>query len=213
MSALPVQAMARLLGVPAVDLDDTVSAVLAFVKGIAAGADSDTLAASDAAVVLLMGQGEASGLDSVRAANRIALMQQALDATAGLIGNAVLRLRTHPAADDLEGVFAEVTLRDPPVQNTRRFAAGPLVLGGMEIAAGDGLLLLVAAANHDPALVQRRGFTFGAGAHACPGEQIAMGIAVAGLQALQEREPLARTFGAHTGYRPLPNARIPVFSH
>jgi len=53
---------------------------------------------------------------------------------------------------------------------------------------------------------------FGAGAHACPGERIALQIATTALGTLQSLAPLASTFGALRGYRPLPNARIPVFT-
>ncbi|MGV3571724.1 MAG: cytochrome P450 [Ramlibacter sp.] len=199
LTALPVQAMARLLGVR--DLDETVRCVHAFVQGIAAGASPAALDAADRACETLMAQGEAQGLDAARAANRIALMQQALDATAGFIGNAVHLLQRQPdlAAADLQAVVAEVALADPPVHNTRRFAAQALELGGQSIAAGEGLLLLLAAAD----------LPFGAGAHACPGERVALRIAAAALQALQ---PLDRWFGPVRGWRPLPNARVPLFS-
>jgi len=53
---------------------------------------------------------------------------------------------------------------------------------------------------------------FGHGAHACPGERIALQIAATGLRTLRSLAPLARTFGTVRGYRPLPNARIPVFT-
>lgn len=199
LTALPVQAVARLLGVR--DLDETVRCVQAFVQGIAGGASVAALDAADAAVETLMAQGQAQGLDAVHAANRIALMQQALDATAGLIGNAVHLLQRRPdrAGGAMDAVVAEVLRSDPPVHNTRRFAAEPLVLGGAAIAAGEGLLLLLAAAQ----------MPFSAGAHACPGERIALRIAAAALEGLQRLE---RWFGPVCGWRPLPNARIPLFS-
>jgi len=199
LTALPVQAMARLLGVR--DLDETVRCVQAFVQGIAGGASAAALDAADAAAETLMAQGEAQGLDPARAANRIALMQQALDATAGLIGNAVHLLQRRPdlAGGAMDAVVVEVLRADAPVQNTRRFAAESLVLGGETIAAGDGLLLLLGPAQ----------LPFGAGPHACPGERIALRIAAAALEALQ---PLDRWFGPVRGWRPLPNARIPLFS-
>lgn len=199
LTALPVQAVARLLGVR--DLDETVRCVQAFAQGIAGGASAAALDAADAAVETLMAQGRAQGLDAVRAANRIALMQQALDATAGLIGNAVHLLQRRPdlAGGAMDAVVAEVLRVDPPVQNTRRFATESLVLGGEALAAGDGLLLLLGHAQ----------LPFGAGTHACPGERIARRIAAAALEGLQ---PLDRWFGPVRGWRPLPNARIPLVS-
>jgi cytochrome P450 len=218
LSAVPVRAMARLLGVPAALLEQTTQWVLQFTQAIAPGADGGAIAAGSDAALELMAQGEAQGLDPVRAANRIALMQQAVDATAGLLGNAALALRAEPSlhAHALPGVVAEVARWDAPVQNTRRFAAQAVVLAGLQIEAGQGVLLVLAAANRDPALnpepqrlwpgrPMRRGLGFGAGAHACPGEALAIAIASAALP------PLLPHLGRHAGYRPLANARIPVF--
>jgi cytochrome P450 len=202
LSALPVQAMARLLGVADAELDRTVAWVHDFTRGIAAGAAPDTLQRSDDAVIGLLAQGEREGLAPVAAANRIALMQQALDATAGLIGNAILAWRARPGA--LEGtVFVEQVARtDPAVHNTRRFAAAGLELGGQRIAEGQCLLLLLATTEAGPG--------FGAGAHACPGERIALAIAATALRTLVELGAVER-LGPMKGYRPLPNARLPMF--
>ncbi|TWO71585.1 cytochrome P450 [Caenimonas sedimenti] len=208
LSAVPVQAIARMLRVPADQLDTTVAHVHAFTQGIAAGADAATLAAADKAATALMAQGAAEGLDRVRSANRIAMMQQSLDATAGLIGNAIARWQREARVPDLAFV-EEIACWDPPTHHTRRFAAGDTELAGQALAAGDGVLVLLAAANHDPAA--RRSFAFGAGAHGCPGERIAVTIAAAALKSLHESDGLRR-FGAVKGYRPLPNVRIPVFA-
>jgi cytochrome P450 len=191
LAALPVQAMARLLGVPVAQLDAAVGAVQDFVRGIATGATPAEVDRADAAARLLLAQGEAQGLEPVAAANRIALMQQSLDATAGLIGNAILG-RT--------GV-RETLAADPPIHNTRRFAAADLELGGQRIASGAALVVLLVG----------DGLGFGDGAHACPGERIALGIAQAAVTTLGSLGALA-PFARHTGYRPLPNARIPAFA-
>jgi cytochrome P450 len=202
LSALTVQAMARLLGVQPPQLDSTVAWVHDFTRGIAAGASADALDRSDAAVCALLAQGEREGLALVASANRVAMMQQALDATTGLIGNAIVAWQAQPAA--LEGTaFIEHAARtDPAVHNTRRFAAGELELGGQRIAAGQGLVLLLVGAD--------AGLGFGQGAHACPGERIALTLAAAALRTLAALGALER-FGPVRGYRPLPNARIPLF--
>lgn len=204
LTAVPVQAMARLLGVPAKELDACVGWVQAFTRGIAAGADPQAIAAADAAAVALMAQGEREGLDRVRAANRIALMQQALDATAGLVGNAIHALRQGgPQALEGTAFVEQVARRDPAIHNTRRFAAEDLALGGRRIAAGQGVVLV---------LVDEEGtLGFGHGGHACPGERIALHIAAAALRTLQSTGAL-QAFGPVRGYRPLPNARIPLFA-
>lgn len=204
LAALPVQAMARLLGVAPDALDATVEAVQAFVGALGAAPDAETIRRSDDAVRSLMAQGEAQGLDSVAAANRIALMQQALDATAGLIGNAIAAWQREPALLAGTAFVEAVAARDPAVHNTRRFAAADLLLAGERIAAGQGLVLLLVGEGDAPG--------FGAGPHACPGERIALHLAAAALRSLQQSGALARGFGPVRGWRPLPNARIPVFS-
>lgn len=199
LSAIPVQAMARLLGVPAGRLDATVDWVHAFTAGIAAGAAPEAVDRADAAALELMAQGEREGLAPAAAANRIALMQQALDATAGLLGNSV-HAALRGEEEEAAALVARVARDDPAIHNTRRFAAGELELGGHRIASGDCLVLVLVPEA-----------PFGAGAHACPGERIALQIAAAALETLRSLAPLARSFGAVRGYRPLPNARIPVF--
>jgi cytochrome P450 len=229
LSGVPVQSMARLLGVPAASLDRTVACVEAFVQGMGANASTHAVALANDAVAELLAQGEAQGLDPVRSANRIALMQQSLDATAGLIGNTILLLRERPEVvapnvplDAWRSIVAEVARWDAPVQNTRRFAAGDLVLAGERIAPGQGVLVLLASANRDPVLnpdpdvfdvnrADRRSMSFGSGVHGCPGEAIAVEIAAAALRTLVSSGGFG-LFGEHSGYRPLPNARIPTFA-
>jgi cytochrome P450 len=203
LAALPAQAMARLLGVAPDALDATVAAVQAFVGALGAGADADAIRRSDAAVRWLMAQGEAQGLAGVAAANRIALMQQALDATAGLIGNAIAAWQRAPGPLAGTAFVEAVATRDPAVHNTRRFAAADLPLAGERIATGQGLVLVLAGEGD--------ALGFGTGPHACPGERIALQLAAAALRSLQRSGALARNFGPVRGYRPLPNARIPVF--
>jgi cytochrome P450 len=229
LSALPVQAMARLIGVPAALLDSTVDWVESFVQGIAPRASATAVNGANEAVLELIAQGEAQGLDAVQSANRIALMQQSLDATAGLIGNTVRLLRQRPelgtawpSPHALRNIVAEVARWDSPVQNTRRFAAADLMLAGRPIAQGEGVVLVLGSANRDEALGRnpdvfdanrrdRCSLSFGAGTHACPGEAIAVEIAAAGLRALAAAGSLDRIFGRGTGFRLSTNARIPVF--
>jgi cytochrome P450 len=96
------------------------------------------------------------------------------------------------------------------------------MLAGRQMAQGEGVVLVLASANRDEALDRdpdvfdanrrdRRGLSFGAGAHACPGEAIAIEIAAAGLRALAAAGSLDRIFGRGTGFRLSTNARIPVF--
>lgn len=205
LTALPVQAMTRLLGVPAGEIDATVDAVHAFTQAIAAGASAHVIEHAQGAVGLLMAQGEREGLDRVQAANRIALMQQSLDATAGLLGNTLLALRKvrAPATMDAMRAFVHaVSRRDPAVHNTRRFAARDLTLAGERIARGQGVLLVLAAAQRP----------FGGRRHGCPGDRIAIEIVAAGAVSMRLEGIFSSEVARWAGrFRPLPNARIPVF--
>jgi cytochrome P450 len=163
-------------------------------------------------------------------ANAIGFLSQAYEATAGLLGNALLALAAHPAAREelraepalLPGFLREVLRWDPPVQNTRRFVATAGMVAGQEMQEGDAILVVLAAANRDPVAnpdpdrfdlhrQDRRIFTFGSGLHVCPGEALAVTIAGAGLERLLasgvEPEELARS----VTYRPSGNVRVPVF--
>ena len=84
------------------------------------------------------------------------------------------------------------------------------------------MLVVLAAANRDPAAnarpqlfdarrPDRRLFTFGMGAHACPGEMLAVGIAAAGVDALLAAGLDPAGLPARLTYRPSANARIPLF--
>lgn len=163
-------------------------------------------------------------------ANLVGLLSQTCDATAGLLGNSLVALVRAPALreaagtrEGLRAIVEETGRHDPPVQNTRRFAAEPLTLAGTRIAAGDTVLLVLAAANRDPAFnpepdrfltarAARRTLGFGHGPHACPGQALAGALAAAGLEALRARgTDLDALRERGWRYRPSANARIPVF--
>jgi len=162
-------------------------------------------------------------------ANAVGFLFQTHDANAGLLGNAVVALGARPelrraVMSDralLPGLVQEVLRCDPPAQNTRRFVAEDTVIAGRSLHAGDTILVVIAAANRDPALnpdpdrfdpdrADRRLLTFGHGRHACPGDRIAAAIAVAGLDALLDR--FSEWPERPAGYRPSPNVRMPRFS-
>lgn len=163
------------------------------------------------------------------AANAAGFLFQAYEATAGLIGNTLVTLARHPdllepARDggSLLGVVQEVQRYDPSVQNTRRFLAASGTIAGQEMKEGDAVLVVLAAANRDPAAnphpdrfdparPDRRTFTFGTGPHACPGEALATTIAAAGVEALFRSGVDPERLTAAVSYRRSANIRIPVF--
>jgi hypothetical protein len=168
--------------------------------------------------------------------NAVGFLTQSFDATAGFVGNALLALGRLPqeAAAGLtdqtaqQAFLREVARHDPPVHNTRRFAGEALEFAGHALPAGSGLLLVLAAASHDPArYAHPQRFdparenvvlpTFGGGRHGCPGQAIAFAAAGAALEALlpqwQQLAAVSQVFDAGAGvYRPLANARIPLFT-
>jgi cytochrome P450 len=156
----------------------------------------------------------------------IGLLSQTYDATAGLIGNTLLALAHTDglgaaAPEELALFIREVARWDAPIQNTRRFAAGPTRVGGTEVEPGQAVLVVLAAANRDPAAnpdphrfrperADPALYTFGAGAHGCPGETVAVAIAAGVVGTLLALGFDPRQLPSQPAYRPLANARIPV---
>jgi cytochrome P450 len=164
-------------------------------------------------------------------ANLIGLLSQTFEATAGLIGNAVIALLRDPQLHSelrrdptqIPDLLAEVQRYDPSVQNTRRFVAARCTVDGVVLNPGDIVLVLLASANRDPQLNHdpgtfllkrpaRHSFTFGTGRHQCPGQTIALSIASAIVAALLQRDPLLSAEHLAWRYRPSLNGRIPLFT-
>ncbi|MBU6960224.1 cytochrome P450 [Pseudomonas sp. CVAP len=161
-------------------------------------------------------------------ANLIGLLSQTYEATAGLIGNAVLALIRNPQLKSemrrnpaqVGDLLAEVQRHDPSVQNTRRFVSAPCEIDGVSLKPGDVILVLLASANRDPQLNDnpdalildrptRRSFTFGTGRHQCPGQTLALSIASATLSEILTHNGALDQLAWE--YRPSLNGRIPVF--
>jgi cytochrome P450 len=168
--------------------------------------------------------------DDAVLANLIGFLSQTYEATAGLIGNTLMALardadlRRRAAGDDalLRRVIEEVARHDPPIHNTRRFVARDGIVAGKAMKAGDQILVVLAAANRDPMRYarphafdpgrsDRSCFTFGAGRHACAGQTIATGIAMAGISALMVHDLDFASLAGPVDYRRSVNSRIPLF--
>jgi cytochrome P450 len=215
---VPVELLGDALGIPAT-AGDVATVAQAYHPHVAAGPDTDRAVAR---LVEACG-----GVADEPTAARIGLLVQACDATAGLIGNAVLAaLRQGPPgpaaagwgkpasgkADVAEAVVAETLRHDPPVLSTRRLATAAARVNGTYLAAGT-LVELDLTANRDPSAAAAPGgigpdyadLAFGAGAHACPGRAHALAIAAGVVEAVRGHV-LA---DPDVGYAPA-NLRVPT---
>jgi len=204
LHAVPAKSIATILGVG--DEPNAVSSVRDFARALSPASTAGDLAKGiTAADALIAKLGSAHDWDAT--ANRIALLFQTYDATAGLMGNALVRLAKSGEAS-VDAALAYVVRYDAPAHNTRRFAAADTVVMDAHVRMGDTILVLLAAANIDPR--GNRSYTFGAGEHACAGAQIATSIARAGIEALLKRG-IDLTKLRVRGYQPSMNVRIPLF--
>ena len=128
----------------------------ALARSLLQSADPQTLACTVRA-----GAAEAGWSDEpALVANLVGLLSQTCEATAGLVGNAIVALARRPwllaevraMPQGWDALVHETSRHDAPVQNTRRFIAEATTIGGVALAAGDAVLLVLAAANRDPAL-------------------------------------------------------------
>jgi len=142
---------------------------------------------------LIIAQEQGSALDNDELiANCIFLLAAAHETTTNLIGNGMLTLLRYP--DQLEllqrdrslmGSAIEEMLRyESPAQYISRKAGEDFVLGGKQIKKGQPLLLILGAANRDPARFEdptrfdirranNKHLAFGHGAHFCFGAPLA----------------------------------------
>jgi len=124
---------------------------------------------------------------------------------------AMLRHREHWTAlgEDAElapGIVEETLRYDPPVQLVGRVAGEDMAIGDCRIPKGDNMILLLAAAQRDPAATERpdefdpgresiRHLAFGKGPHFCLGAPLARMEAAVALTAVTRRFPNARLAG------------------
>lgn len=147
------------------------------------------------------------------------------ETTANLLGAGLIRL-VDERVDTIDGaVITELLRLDGPVQSTVRTATEDHRLAGVDIAAGDSVVVVVAAANRDPAVfeeparfrVDRTGpapVAFGYGAHYCLGSALAQLELTVALREVVARQPVV---GGAVIWRDTPAIRgpqtLPVVFH
>ncbi len=250
----PIAVVSNLLGFTADEQSAIVDWTRQFVACLSTLSTPEQLSAASAAAVLLRSRIH-SLLDSIKpnsdslvarvydqaasvgwvdnaaiVANLVGLLSQTYEATAGLIGNAIVALASEPTLlgevrvlpDGWQELVHETCRYDSPVQNTRRFVVEPTTIGGIDLAPGAIVLLVLAAANRDPHAnsqpdrfrLQRPDrcmFSFSRGAHACPGETLARTIAATALSALFNALPDGTLAKLGWTWKPSTNGRLPVF--
>lgn len=212
---LPVRALAAVLGLVSLSAQALPEHVHAFVRALAADADAQRIARGERAAQLLV---EAIARDTnqrsptERVVNILGLLMQSYDASAGLIGNALLALQRQGLLEQARSWPRHTMLKhirhtqqnDPTIHNTRRYAAQRCTLAGQTVEQDAALLLVLASARAEE-------LGWGAGAHACPGRDIACLLASSALRTLLSTSIELEHVAARASYLPLPNARIPCF--
>lgn len=216
MFTFPSRAVATALGIAAAATPGIEELARALARAIAPGATADELPRASSAVVALDKIFAARFPEVGQRLNAMGLLFQTYDGTAGLIGNTLHQLAVaQPAitrrivadAKTLAGFVAEVARLDPPVHNTRRFAAADIAVEDAIVRDGQSVLVVLAAANYDTEAAGRT-FTFGEGTHACIAARLAITIASVAVHALVETGlDLARI--TRNGFYPAPNVRVP----
>jgi cytochrome P450 len=153
------------------------------------------------------------------------------ETTASMLATAVHLLLTHPAAlaaarssGRWDAVVEEALRQDAPVQMVLRQATEEQVIDGTTVRADEHVLVVLGAANRDPATHpdpdrfdpardDGRHVAFGAGIHACPGAALATHEGEVALRLLFERYPALALAGSpdrapYVGVRSI--AHLPV---
>jgi cytochrome P450 len=211
----PIATLAAALGVADAGVARVVTVTGRLCDGVAPTLDPRPVARTevDAAASLLSALVAPAGADrpadDEAVAATVSLLFQARDATAALIGAALLinaDAADADTADDAEDAIERALRQEPPVQCTRRTARADVEIGGTTLPRGAPVWVLLAAAETGPPAPPA---TFGAGPHACPGaalaEVLARGV-VAGIHAAGWR-PVP---GQPVTYEPRPNLRLPT---
>jgi cytochrome P450 len=145
------------------------------------------------------------GQDEERITAGISILFQARDATAALIGAALLGDGRGGSGVSAAQRVEHVLRYEAPVQNTRRTALAEAQIGGAVIPAGAPVWIFVATAERGSGMPA----TFGSGPHGCPGAPHATAIArqVLTVLAAEGWRPVA---GQRIDLEPRPNLRVPT---
>jgi cytochrome P450 len=160
--------------------------------------------------------------------NLIGLIIQSYDAGRGLLSNSLLQGLLHLSNSEINNqdsnYFAKSVLEtlrfDPPVHNTRRILTDDIFLNEQRIKRGETILVVLAAANRDPAQfsdpnkydMNRHNnsghLTFGTGSHMCLAKYFSVNMTSEVLFWLFNKYKV-ELLQKKTEYEPIVNARLP----
>ena len=159
--------------------------------------------------------------------NLIGLLIQSYDAGRGLLCNGMIRTAELKNAASknvdmhlVERLMTETLRIDPPVHNTRRIAVKDIDCGDHLIKKGELILLVLAAANLDPAVFERphdfdlsrvnndAHLSFGYGAHACIAREFVIRLAATSCLYIYQNYSYIQILPQQFEYEPLKNARL-----
>jgi len=139
-----------------------------------------------------------------------------------MLTDARFAARLHGGRLGVDDALDEVLWREPPMSNMpSRYALQDTELGGQSIQAGDCLILGLAAANDDPAILPDHGdlepgnrahLAFSAGPHVCPAQIPARLITRTAVTTALHLLPDMRLSipAEEVAWRPSPWTRVPV---
>ena len=154
--------------------------------------------------------------------NLVGLFIQCYDAGRGLLCNALLNMAKYAdhKSTDWKLLINETLRDDPPVHNTRRIAAGDIVIDRQTIKAGETIMAVLAAANLDDAVFtdptrfdltrenSDRHLTFGTGGHNCLAKYFCIDMAVEVCRFLAENYGQINILQKKFTYEPQLNVRL-----
>jgi cytochrome P450 len=197
-------------GPPAPKVIEAIEALAAYFRDEVAKRRSQP--GSDLISALVAARDQAEALSETSLLQFIVLLLLAgNETTTNLIGNGTLALmrnpdqlallRRDPAL--LPRAIEEMLRYDPPVQATGRFVKSPIKLGGTELVADTFAIVVLAAANRDPAQFKdpekfditrdpNQHVAFGEGIHFCIGAPLARMEARIAFESMFERFPRLR---------------------
>jgi cytochrome P450 len=135
------------------------------------------------------------GIADEATAARIGLLVQACEATAGLVGNALIAIKRLKPTTSTSAILTETLRTNAPVRATRRQATADTRVGNFTIAAGEVVTVELADS-----------LAFGDGPRKCPGSEHAFAIAGGVVEALRGRQLVQD----EVEYEPSANLRLPA---